>query len=699
MPSPLCSQVTVKFSRSFVYPSDNSPASICNSQIAKVITKLDREHLYPLLFEESLTPDLSEAEPALPKIYDAAWSPESLVSCDKCLLATLTTTGAIDILIKISNNWLITCDLSSCRLKQINAESWDYEVSTDSQTNYEAVTAQVRKVVATAITWSEACQFEDSVCSYLVVGYRSGDLVVWRVSRIDELKQNVSPTVAFQKTLEDCSRITKLSWVNLSDNRHLVIVGHFDGRVNAIVLRGSGEVFVQESFVRLHDYEDVPVSSLTLMQLENETVKLLVTKGHFLSLFYLTYLNMNCNVLDTKHHQLAGFNITGCLKINDDRALVTTQDGAIYEILIGEELSSTKVKLDLSDTRIQFLGLARSPNGVMIGTVTSPNGLYDHLAVKEPSTLVLYEINDEIYDPLKILNENPSKSLARYWDCLEMIRLKIARGSDPKQVMTLTSKNMNLLSIYEMRILMWTSVFSEMCGKKKTFQRIDNMVGELSDAEPLIILHSVCEYLAKLLEISDLTREQKVCVYLLRIYIEVFLAGDEDGNEKSPTLQRARELFDTVNNKLNCTESETCNLCGEQVKDFSWKVTNCPKGHKLPRCAVSFMQVTCVNYRTCPICGQMFHPCLEDVITEPRCLFCDVPVLYDPRINGPKGLAAKRINLSKPLQYRLLNPEMENSNKDSAKLVDPQERVEETTVVLLNNDQPGENIIETWQEF
>lgn len=385
------------------------------------------------------------------------------------------------------------------------------------------------------------------------------------------------------------------------------------------------------------------------------------------------------------------------MRINHDRALVTTQDGAIYEILIGDELSSTRVKLDLSDTKIQFFGLATSPNGVMIGTVTSPNGLYDHLAIKEPSAMVLYEINDERHDPLKILTENPSKSLARYWDCLELIRLKIARGSDPKQVMPLTSKNMNLLSIYEMRILMWTSVFSEMCGKKKILQRIDNMVGELSEAEPLIILHSVCEYLSRLVGKSDLTREQKVCINLLRVYIEVFLAG-EDGTEKSPTLQRARELFDVVN-KLNCVESETCNLCGEQVKDFSWKVTNCPKGHKLPRCAVSFMQVTCVNYRTCPICGQMFHPCLEDVITEPRCLFCDVPVLYDPRINGPKGLAAKRINLSKPLQYRLLNPELENLNKDSSKLADSQERVEETTVVLVNSDQQAENIIETWQEF
>ena len=52
-----------------------------------------------------------------------------------------------------------------------------------------------------------------------------------------------------------------------------------------------------------------------------------------------------------------------------------------------------------------------------------------------------------------------------------------------------------------------------------------------------------------------------------------------------------------------------------------------------------------MQYRTCPICSLIFHPCLEKEFEETRCLFCDVPALEENRVLNTKCYIPKEKSL------------------------------------------------------
>lgn len=308
-----------------------------------------------------------------------------------------------------------------------------------------------------------------------------------------------------------------------------------------------------------------------------------------------------------------------------------------------DQFLKTKVKNGLSQTRVRYLGLAHSLSCAMFINVTAPNTLYDHLVMKEPSKMWIFRLKSE--SPSDILQRNKRPRFEQLWDLLEVIRIKAIKAVDSETVLPKVPSNLEFLSLYELRIAMWISVIMEICEKKKVIPGIGSIAGEISEVQPLIFIHTACNYLELLQSKSSLLKEQKLSMNLLKMYLEVYLAGEEN-EEASPLSRRARDVLKKIS-RFALNNIESCNLCGEAINDLSWKVTKCPQGHILPRCAITLLQITTTEYRMCPICGLLFHPCLDQEFEETRCLFCDVPAVHENRVLGSKSYVSTEKSLSR----------------------------------------------------
>ena len=56
----------------------------------------------------------------------------------------------------------------------------------------------------------------------------------------------------------------------------------------------------------------------------------------------------------------------------------------------------------------------------------------------------------------------------------------------------------------------------QVCEKKKVIQGIGSIAGEISEAQPLIFVHSACNYLMRLESKSSLSEQQKLSICLLK---------------------------------------------------------------------------------------------------------------------------------------------------------------------------------------
>ena len=356
------------------------------------------------------------------------------------------------------------------------------------------------------------------------------------------------------------------------------------------------------------------------------------------------------------------FLFSGLTVISKDQILINTQDGRLSILTIeNKKITSEEIKTDLPKTYSQYLGLADSWNKILFATVTSPNAMYDHLVVREPSTLYIFSIESHHFDPFEVLQKNETSSLLNHWDCITAIGMKLSKSLISLESINKIPNNFESLSVYNLRIIMWLSVLANVFQKKKSQVDFSEVSDELIEIRSLISLYSASAYLIAIATKSDISAEQRLAARFLRTYLEVYVAGEMDEEETTACRNAQRALKFSC--KIETFGPEVCTLCKKAIVDLPWKMKKCPSGHKLPRCAVTLLQITSEKYRSCPICKQIFHLCLDEEYPEgPRCLFCDVPVLYDFRVFG--SVDSGRKNFSQRKVSKLRSSDLEDGIDD-----------------------------------
>ncbi|XP_076641770.1 uncharacterized protein LOC143352793 [Halictus rubicundus] len=645
IPSPMSPYSTIKFSRSFIYAPSIFPTKGIMDKIESTIWDLPREEIYLSLMEESMTPKVSNVKEMIPKIVDLAWSPQNLMYPNNCFLAILTSTGAVLIVHKILTDWYPLHDLSTIRYKDMKNEiTVKLKDIKSDPTLLPTLKNSIKALQASCMTWSML--FVDF--AYLAVAYQNGDIIIYKVPSVSCYNEIPDIKIVATIHLDDCVKINVMYWTSVDTRKHIIIIAYLDGRIHGLIIGERGQIIELRATRKYYDYADrIPICDIRPLPRLDATVRILIPKGSFLFLLHLT---TNGALKSIQHIQLEGFMISGLTYANADYALLTTENNLMFVINTNiDNFSKTQLKIAWQQGHPRYLGLAHSLNYVMFVNITSPSSVYDHLVMKEPSKLHFFTLKHESWDPLLVLKKNKHKRLERVWDCLEVIRMKATKVEDSGAVLPRMPKNLESLPLNELRIAMWISVIMEICEKKKVIQGIGSIAGEVSEAQPLIFIHTVCNYLERLDNSPSLSQEQQLSIYLLKMYLEVYLAGEE--NEETTMVSKlARRILNKISD-FDMNKVEACNLCGEVIKDLSWKVTKCSQGHILPRCAVTLLQITDMQYKTCRICSLMFHPCLDQVFGETSCLFCDMPAHQENRVLGSKIIPSHGKSLSRQGNY------------------------------------------------
>ncbi|XP_031833045.1 uncharacterized protein LOC116427171 isoform X1 [Nomia melanderi] len=641
VPNPMSPYSTIKFSRSFIYAPLIFPTEPIMNKIESKIWSMHREEIYSFIMEESLTPKISNVKEMMPKILELAWSPRNLLFPNKCLLAILTSTGAVLIAHKISTDWYPIYDLSSIRYNIIEDEiTTKLKDMTNHSTSFLTLKNCVQALQASCMTWSSLL----GDFAYLTVAYRNGDIIIYKVPIITYCSEIPSIKIMGTVCLNEHVKINALHWITINATKYVIVLAYFDGRIHGLTMENPDQLVEFKSIDKYYDYADrIPVGTIKTFPQTDLSTKILISKGSFLFLLHLT---TNGTLKNIQHLQLEGFTISGLISANIDYALVTIENSLMFAIDIQKNnFSKISIKNTLQQTNVRYLGLAHSLSHAIFVNVTSPNTVYDHLVNKEPSKIHFFILKNENWNPLLILNNNREKRFELLWDCLEVIRLKATKAEDLSSILPKIPSNMESLSLNELRMAMWISIMIEICEKKKVIQGIGSITGEVSEAQPLIFVYTVCNYLEQLSDSSPLSQEQKLSIYLLKMYLEVYLAGEEN-EEVTPLAKRAGDVLQKIS-QFDTNKVESCNLCGEVINDLSWKITKCSQGHILPRCAITLLQITGIHYRVCRVCGLMFHPCLDQVFEKTRCLFCDIPAHQENRVLGSKSSVSLGKSLSR----------------------------------------------------
>ena len=638
IPSPMSPYSSIKFSRSFIYPPPIFPTQVITSRMETKIWNMQHEQLYSFLMEESLTPKISNVKDMAPKIVDLAWSPQNLIHPSKCLLAILTSAGAAIVIYKVSSEWYPAYDLPSMRYGAVEKEI-DIGLTNNSHSSI-TLKNNMKALQASCFAWSELfINF-----AYLAVAYHNGDIIIYKLPRILNYNEISDPQIVGTIKLKEYVKINALHWITTNAEEHVIIIAYSDGRIYGLKVENHNDNLEMNSIDKYYDYQDrIPPSAIEIFPQNGSNIKVLIPKGTFL---LLLSLSVGGKFKYLKHLQLKGFMISGVTCISSDFALVTTENGSMFAIDTQENnLLRIQVNNKLPQARVRYLGLTHSLNSVIFVNLTTPNTIYDHLVIREPSKMYMFELKGEQWDPLLVLKTQKCERFERLWDCLELIRMKAAKASEPATVFPKIPSDLKSLSLKELQMSMWISIMMEICEKKKVIQGIGSIAGEISEAQPLTVVCTACNYLVHLTKKSTLSQEQQSSINLLRKYLEVYLAKEEN-EEASILSKRVRDvLMKTSQLKSNSTES--CNLCGETINDLSWKVSKCPQGHMLPRCAITLLQITTAQYSVCPICRLIFHSSLDQEFKETRCLFCDVPALQENRILDSKYHVPGKKSLSK----------------------------------------------------
>ncbi|KAI4500184.1 hypothetical protein M0802_004601 [Mischocyttarus mexicanus] len=647
VPSIKSPQSNAIFSWSFVYPSDILPAYAFINEINSLTRNIERREIYSLLLEVSLTPKIKGANEVIPRIVDVAWSPENLIHPRKSILAIITSVGAVELLHKIYRirNWYSICDLSSIWLRTVeDSIKTNLDNCKNEKSRFVTIQRNLRRLQACAMTWSELFKLDNTYYAYLVTAYRSSDIAIWKINQITHsTMEKETPTIVSSVNLNMDTRINVLLWFTIKPNQYLIIIGCCTGQIHGLLYTSDNNNLINIGREIYYDYSDriLVKSLLTVSQNENQ-MQFIACKTNFILLFGLTRMG---KLMSTHFLQIEGFPISGITIIAPERVLTVTQNGIMYMFDTKENyLKSIPVNYKFPRARVQHLGLACSPNRAIVVSVTSPNCTFDHLVNREPSTLRLSFIDEKEWDPNNIIQNFSNKNSNFPWDCLELIRLKATKVSNPMSVLPKVPQNLESISLYELQISMWVSLMKEVLTKKKIVRSIE-YEQEITEIQSLIFIHCACKYIDRLVNKPQLSNNEEMSTNLLRMYLEIYLAG-EDEEEETIVTKYIREALNKIPNfKLKL---ESCNLCNEMIVELPWKTTQCPTGHVLSRCALTLLQITTIVYRSCPICGKVYHPCLDEEYEEVLCVYCNVPALYDGRFLDILDTELCSRNLSKP---------------------------------------------------
>lgn len=302
----MSSHSAIKFSRSFIYAPQTLPTEGISCKIESKIWNMHRVELYSFMMDETLTPKISNVKEIEAKIVDLAWSPQDLLDSSKCLLAILTSAGAVMIVYKISTDWYPAYDLSSIRNNSMEPEiEKKLKDSRNSSHNFDGLRNYIKTLQPSCFTWSKL--FIDY--AYLAVAYYNGDIIVYKIPRVSDYNEMKDPKIVGTIQLNEYVKVNTLCWITVDAKQHLIVIGYIDGRIYGLKVHEHKQCIELKSIEKYYDYTDrIPIRTIKISSHKGQNLKAFVAKGSFL--FFLCFTEKGA-LKSMQHLQLEGFMISG----------------------------------------------------------------------------------------------------------------------------------------------------------------------------------------------------------------------------------------------------------------------------------------------------------------------------------------------------------------------------------------------------
>jgi hypothetical protein len=303
----------LNLSRSFIYSPEALPGEIYMNDILDEIYNWKKEEVYSFLMQDSYTPNFPKALKMVPEIVDVCWSPKELLHSHKCLLAILTSSGAVELALEVDQNWISIFEFTNSWASVINEELKNIEKN--KKLDAECLKMQLDRLLATTITWSPIYSKINDLCyAYLVTAHRNSEIVIWKIYKLinyisnDDIKVNVELKLK-KKLIPESIRINTLLWIHLDDHNYLLIIGFFNGQIGTHKLQAFDNEIISGSYLVSYDnIDNIPVDFMHVLQQTPKWLELVVVKGMYLFIFTL---DIHGKIINTKFISSPGFSITG----------------------------------------------------------------------------------------------------------------------------------------------------------------------------------------------------------------------------------------------------------------------------------------------------------------------------------------------------------------------------------------------------
>jgi len=257
---------------------------------------------------DAVTPKLDGTIDKVPRITKVAWSPKNLISPGQCMLAILSSAGAVELLHKVSNDWYSICDVSSLRLKMIQD---DIQINLNKRSTVQRAriaVEDIRRLQACSMTWSQLFKKGETSFAYFSIAYYSGDILIWKVPRVSDFTKSLELAFVGTIHLNNALRANVLCWITIDVSEHLIIIGYFDGRIHGVKLTDRNNDLQVASVEKYVDSDHITVNYLYKISQDEADIKILAAKGSFL---LLLCINSAGELKSMRHLRVQGYTITG----------------------------------------------------------------------------------------------------------------------------------------------------------------------------------------------------------------------------------------------------------------------------------------------------------------------------------------------------------------------------------------------------
>ncbi|XP_037794872.1 general transcription factor 3C polypeptide 4-like [Penaeus monodon] len=540
--------------------------------------------------------------------HRGAWSPYGVGVQRRCLLALVTHDHQMLIVGQEGRQWNKLVDITGQWYNYVSANSWALTSLPKSSPSHEVFTARMSMLSILAILWTPLCEDNAGKFSVLLTTTASGHITFWRVPAGFSGKEDIHIIGVKEANMKSLSAIR---WSSVCEGCGYLVMGNSNGQVKVFYCKidGNGILLRDLGFAFDDDYR-MQVNFVQLVHLDNEQHLLLLGKHNIFVAATIDLTEDKLQIHNAAHCHVGKLAISGVVYLENSNIYVAVKDGLVQRLCVKLE-PERNVSIELTGNSfrsegVAFTGLVTSPNASLWGILESVSVAYDHLVVREPTQLNLYQVSKSstIMDHLL---EKPVP-LHSHADLLESLRISACKGGGP--IKFPSSKEITGCSLHELKVFYWLAKMSRNI-RVSDIKPIEHLE-ELEQQLQTIILEKWIRDCLKNFTNAVIPGDPTIALSI-SLMCEWLGRKDDDSDV---------ELSKSVKKKIGIVSNEQCLVCKESIKLDTLVYGKCEKGHTLPRCCRTFLLSRPTVH--CPRCKVFVHSAATSLLGgSPTCTYCD----------------------------------------------------------------------------